>query len=231
MSMVRALIWKDCRVNLLVLIVAAVMVFGPLLMGVAVNLYHQFDPDSQPFLWRDILVRTSLISSACSLLSIVLLGGNAIAGERADRSAEFLAYLPPSRGMILVSKVIVAVGVATGVWLFNLAVIYVLAPMTGPVPAEWVEHLREDCNRVLPVMFQTSVFLFGAAWLGSAIANSPAVATGLGFIPPAVTMGLLMYFMGPEHEALAATYRVLALSMGVTFFLTGGVVYLRRVAP
>ena len=37
-------------------------------------------------------------------LTCALLGGNAIAGERSDRSAEFMAYLPVSRLRRLISK-------------------------------------------------------------------------------------------------------------------------------
>ena len=60
---------------------------------------------------------------------LALLGGNSIAGERVDRSAEFLAYLPVSRGRILASKLLVALAAVPLIWLPNL----VILAITGAV--------------------------------------------------------------------------------------------------
>ena len=43
-----------------------------------------------------------------SQLSIALIGGNAISGERVDRSAEFLYSLPIARRKLLASKLLFA---------------------------------------------------------------------------------------------------------------------------
>ncbi len=62
-------------------------------------------------------------------------GANAIARERADRSAEFLAYLPISRVRILASKAALPLAVVSVVWAAALAahlVAYAIDGGTGP---------------------------------------------------------------------------------------------------
>ena len=53
------------------------------------------------------LLGASQTSLWLATFSIAFLGGFIIAGERRDRSAEFLAFLPPRKPAILLSKAIV----------------------------------------------------------------------------------------------------------------------------
>lgn len=231
MKTMKALLWKDCRVNGLVLIVGALLVLGPFLIAVPINFYSEriYGALSRP--WPEQLTVTGLVSLAFSLLTMVMLGGNAIAGERADRSAEFLACLPPSRRAIITSKAIVALGVGLAAWLVNLGVIYILAPRTGWVPAELATHIQQSRADTLFFLGVLSVYLFGSAWLGSCLVASPAIATGLGFVPPFMTGCLLLYFLGPEHPAIDGWYCGIAVTLGVLFFVAGVAYYLRRVEP
>ena len=227
----KALLWKDCRVNQLVLIVGLLLAVAPFLIAVPVNFYSERLHGALPRPWPEQLVSTALFSLSFSLLTIVMLGGNAVAGERADRSAEFLAYLPPSRRAIITSKAVLAIGVGLVIWIANLAVIYGLAPVTGRLSQEVALNLAAMRNESILFLAVTSVVLFGGAWLASSFVASPAVATGLGFVPPFVTGCLLMYFLGPEHPDIGSWYRIIALTLGVVFFVAGVAYYLRRVEP
>ena len=91
-----ALLWKDYRLNRLVLFIGVLLLVGPILIAVGSNYYSRWRTGSI-CAWPDLLVHTEITSLAFSLLTIGLLGGNAVAGERMDRSTEFLAYLPPTR--------------------------------------------------------------------------------------------------------------------------------------
>ncbi|HUU85679.1 MAG TPA: hypothetical protein VM243_19445 [Phycisphaerae bacterium] len=231
MKAMKALLWKDCRVNGLVLIVGAVLVVGPFLIAVPVNFYSERVFGALPRPWPQQLTTIGLASLSFSLLTMVMLGGNAIAGERADRSAEFLAYLPPSRRAIITSKAVLAIGAGLAVWLVNLGVIYVLAPRTARIPEELAMHLGDVQGDTLVFLAALSVYLFGSAWLGSCLVASPAIATGLGFVPPFITGCLLLYFLGPEHPDIDAWYYTLAVTLGVLFFVAGVAYYVRRVEP
>ena len=60
---------------------------------------------------------SSIYSLIISQLAIALIGGNAIAGERADRSAEFLCSLPITRKRILASKLLISLAIILVIWL------------------------------------------------------------------------------------------------------------------
>ena len=63
-----------------------------------------------------------MYSLALSQLTVALLGGNAIAGEAADCSAEFIAYLPLSRPRLLAGKLSLAFSAAVSIWGPNLLI-------------------------------------------------------------------------------------------------------------
>ena len=69
-------------------------------------------------------IATAVLSTAASILTLTLLGGYAIACERADRSAEFLAYQPIPRSKILASKLVWPIAAAVVIWSVNLCVLF-----------------------------------------------------------------------------------------------------------
>jgi len=226
----KALLLKDCRVNRMVLIVALLLLVTPLLVGTLVNVYGlaRYGTLARP--WPNLIVWTSVVSLALSLLTFGMLGGNAVAGERMDRSAEFLAYLPPSRAQVIASKAILAVGVGVLVWLVHLVLIYCLAPLVGEVTAD-VINVRDQA---IPVFASTSLFLFSVAWLGSTFLDSPAIATGLGFGAPWVVfavLSLFLYAFGFGDLHLGLWYHTLAVTFGIGSFVGGIVYYVRRIEP
>ena len=227
----KALLLKDCRVNQLVLGVGIVLLAGPPLVGVFINLYSdwRFGVLSNP--WPELLLLTSQISLAISLLTVVMLGGNAVAGERADRSAEFLAYLPPSRRAIITSKAVLAIGTGIFIWVINLIVVYGYALRAPGMSQEWIVNMNHSCTLLFPSIAATWVVMFGVAWFCSSMIASPTIATGLGFVPPAIVGSLLLHFYGPNHPEIGLVYRTICLTVGVLGFVGGIGYYLRRVEP
>ena len=115
------LIWKEYRVQRLVLIVGAVLLVLPYAMVLGL---FRFAPVRGSLAdWCMGLLVAAAYSVGISQLTMALLGGNAIAGERADRSAEFVAYLPLTRARILAAKLtVVLLGVAA-IWVPNLLIL------------------------------------------------------------------------------------------------------------
>ena len=167
-------------------------------------------------------------------LAFALLGGNSIAGERIDRSAEFLAYLPVSRGRILTSKLLVALAAVPLVWLPNLvifAVIYAARP-AGPTPP--VEYIL--C--VLGSIAITGLTFFCVAWLFSCMLRSPTFSVCAGLITPVlVVTGIcwvvyLLKLPNPGSPLIVLWwYGGLCLVISAASFLSGTLYYLRRVEP
>ncbi len=226
----RALLWKDYRVNRVVLLLGACLLLGPYLAGVGYIVYDAWPEGPPARTWSQTLLACSSFSLALSMLTVIMLGGNAIAGERADRSAEFLAYLPPSRGQVLGSKVLLALATVAVIGGSNALVADVVCPALGD---EW----RRTADDLPPrgLLTGKGVLLFGAAWLGSSFLSSPAFAVGLGFLVYAVTsmsLQALSTFTGwPAESQLVGWYIAFCLVVGPACFVAGTVYYLRRKEP
>ena len=226
----KALLWKDCRLNLLIVLFGVVVLVGLPLLALALNLHGQLTIGSAPRRWSELLVHATPFGLAIQLLTMAMLGGNAVASERADRSAEFLAYLPPSRWAVIGSKAVFAIGVGLFIWGVSLAIIYVVAPAIGQVTAELIDFR----DRTVPILAATSVLLLGAGWFGSTFLPSHTLATGFGIALPIVLLGSLWsleYFLDLRGFDLGWWYRTLCVPLGIVFFAAGVVYYTRRVEP
>ena len=226
----KTLLWKDWRINQFVLAFGAAMLAGPFLVGVTMNLYAQwrYGMPSRP--WPDLLALLSALSLSLSLLTLAMLGGNAIACERADRSAEFLAYLPPTRRGIVGSKATLAISAGLIIWLVNLVAMYGIVPLTGELSTSGAQFFKDG----LPNIAATGVLAFGAAWLGSSFLASPAIATGLGIFAPVTVvcvLGTVHYFLNPPGFDMARWYNIVCVPLGVGCFVAGTAYYLRRLEP
>ncbi|MBN2561194.1 MAG: ABC transporter permease [Phycisphaerae bacterium] len=230
----RALLWKDCRVNLFVLVFGAAMLLLPFLAGLTHGIYGQWRYGAAPWWQYDVWMVLSLASLGCSLFTMALLGGNAVASERADRSAEFLAYLPPSRRAIIASKVILAVGACLLVWIINLAIIYGLGPLLPDAEGEASRLPGDRFTDAVPYLASTAVILFGVAWFCSSFLASPAIATGIGIFAPVLVAGALQaieYFFHPAFFEFGRWYNTACVVLGILGFAAGTGYYLRRIEP
>ena len=182
--------------------------------------------------WREIIVGAGMYSLMISQLSMALIGGNAISGERVDRSAEFLYSLPIARRRFLASKLVLALAITAAVWLVNVAVVWCLT--AGPLA------FRPDEYKMLLTgvgyIAITGLMFFSAAWFFSSFVGSPAfdVCGGLIF-PLVVWSGIwLMKYLLKWHineEMLGNVYFVVCLVLAPMCFGVGTWYYLRRVEP
>jgi ABC-type transport system involved in multi-copper enzyme maturation permease subunit len=213
----KALLWKDFWCNRMIILFALVVVAIPYLIGFAGGFFDDI-------WWTvDFFRGSALVSMLLSMIVIPMLAGNAIAGERLSRSAEFLVSLPPSRSLIIASKIILALGVSLAIWLTNFLLIYTLGLILG-----------ETTEGMTPIV-ATFVLMFGAAWLSSSFSPSPAVATAFGIIAPILIGSIIYgaYTLLPVKLTwtFVESYNLLSYSGGVLGFVAGTVYFLRRFEP
>ncbi len=222
LTMFRALLAKDLRVNATVLLVS----LGAWLAPYAVLTSHRMIYDLPAGLaregWSSTLQAAAALSLAASVVAGLLLGANAFAAERSDRSAEFLALLPVSRRQIVASKLLVALAPLAIIWGTGLPLIYGLDRLT---PVE-----------VGPVIFACLLLVFGVSWLGSSFLGSPMNALGLTL---GVVMVLLLIIGQADYvyrDAIGTRQFTIAIfglfaALGVAGFVAGTWIALRRIEP
>ena len=126
------------------------------------------------------LMNASVPSFILALMSIAFLAGFIIAGERRDRSAEFLAYLPPKRSTILASKAILCF-----LWIAIVAIVYFLVT---EVIVPWISSgevaIQDGGREQLLFAAGYTASIFGVSWLCSSFLESPVIAVIAGFVSP-----------------------------------------------
>ena len=228
----KALLWKDCRVNQFVLIAGTVILLLPYLVCLIFITFTQwYWPVDQMRHWNyETVTVCGSISLMLSMVTIAMLGGNAMAAERADRSAEFLFYLPPSRRSLIASKIILAVGASLLIWIVNGVTLLVIAPRLPGAPSLGDGALRAAAGDRMLHLAVTAVLILGVAWLLSAFASAK-IAAICGFIAPDVIVGALLGVHYLHPFPYLKWYTTLALTGGILSFIAGTLVYLRRYEP
>jgi ABC-type transport system involved in multi-copper enzyme maturation permease subunit len=221
------LVWKDFRVNRLVFIVAAFLFVLPFVIPVVVAWYLTGIPiPTTPGALERNLIGSCIWSLGLLQLMMAFIGGNAIAGERLDRSAEFLAYLPVSRGRLLASKLLVVLGLVALIWLPNLAILSTVLRLLVPRLVSGLELIAT-----------TGLTFFCVAWLFSALLQSPVLSVCLGLLPPIITGIWIAFAIDASPPGSDVTtrafwwYHGICLSLSAVSFAGGTFYYLRRVEP
>ena len=224
------LIWREYRLNRMILIVGLGLLLLPYAFAVMVLCWARFHPGL-----FQVFGLAALYSVILTQLTSALLGGNAIAGERNDRSAQFVAYLPLSRARRLKAKlsvILAATGVLWGVNLLILLIVFGTAPES--------ELRRLDVFSSVPSLLGysaiTGLVIFGVAWLVSSLQSSPTFAVCGGLITPLV---ILMCLRGaawttgpPTFDRFAAIgYFATCSLVAVVCFSIGTWHFLRRIEP
>lgn len=224
----KALLWKDFRLNTVVLVVAAGLLLGPYFATILSEIHETWPAWPDQIGWARQLYQASFWSLQFSGLTLALLGGNSIACERLDRSAEFLAALPPSRALILASKLSVVLLTLLVIWGVDLLFGDVIAPLLSSkvlniwdLPSRWY--------------LLSGALVFGAAWLGSSFMESPTFATTMGIAIPLLLAALLavvrLFTDWPDQKDFAYYFNLISCLLGIVCFAAGSWYYLQRVEP
>ncbi len=156
------------------------------------------------------------------------MGGHAIACERGDRSANFLASLPFTKGQIITSKLVVA-GLATAVlWGWVLSSLYIVAPSPGS------DLVDSQGTMMAPGGACVCVLTFGIGWLASASMEKTILPIIMALASPvAVSVMLLLVgvALGIPKIRVSGWSSTVCLVIGAVAFLTGTWTYCRRVEP
>ena len=221
------LIWREYRTNALLLVIGVGLLLMPYLFTL---IYYAIWPGEA----RVVALQTALANAAAasyglSQLAIAFLGGNAIAGERADRSAEFLSYLPISRTDRLLSKLLfAAIGIAL-IWGINLGI---FRGLEGKFP--W--QVPSD-RGLLDAKYTaiTGLVMFGVAWCISSLQSSPTFAIAGGIVTPIAVMVMILTGIdrATEHsgQVLFDWYSGICITLGLAGLVVGTWYFLKRVEP
>ena len=187
MPLIRALMWKDLRINRLPLLIGAALLVAPyIIVGVAVTHMPLWQEATRASAWAVLLATGCHFSVMCSQPTLALLSGHVIAVERGDRSAEFLGYLPPSRGQVLLSKAIVLLGAAAIVWSLNLGTRFIAEYLAGDTdPASMLTGGMTSLARLAAI----GLLAAGAGWCASSMLENSGPAVAFAMVAPIVTFG------------------------------------------
>ena len=177
----RWLLWKDYRQNRLILIFGLFFFLVPYLLVLYAACYAAAHGSNFP--WPEALVAASLWSLVLSQLTIGFVAGNAIAGERVDRSADFLASLPVSRRRSLVSKVLLLITVVTAIWATNGVTFWILGGIDIAVRMAFGPSAGAVLYRLVAIAV-SGVAISGVAWSLSSVMASPTVPVCGGLMTP-----------------------------------------------
>lgn len=231
----KTLLWREYGFNRHILIAGVVILLIPYVYTLIFLLW----PHHRSMTIHDVgqgFAIAAVCSYSISQLTVALLAGYAIAGERADRSAEFLAYLPISRGNRLASKLILTALVTLLIWVINLAVLWGIK-----YPLSWTtDDISQDFFDPTYTLL-TGLMLFGVSWFLSSIQSSPSIAVIGGVVTPIlVLMGLLTSVEIYETQTrrniddasiMATWYMGISLTLAILGFTVGTWYFLKRVEP
>jgi hypothetical protein len=230
--MLRALLWKDFRLNRLPLLIGIALLVVPyFLVSAAVMNMPLWEEATKASAWAVLLTTGCHFSVMCSQASLAMLTGHVIAAERGDRSAEFLAYLPPTRGQILVSKGILVAGTSAIVWGTNLGLQSIANLLAGDTDPNTLTANMAALSELGAI----GIVACGAGWCASAMLDNSGPAVGLALVAPMALFGFLelgRYLVSwPNELSFSHTYFAACWPTGIGLFLAGTVYYLQRVEP
>lgn len=228
--MLRALFWKDVRVNRLPLLVGVALLLGPYFLAAGVGTFSPpVGSAGASAAWGGILALGSIYSLGCSQLTLAVLAGNVIAVERADRSAEFLGYLPPSKAQILLSKSALLIGTGIVITAVNLTTALVAHSLIGNATGASLGTSFLELSQISLV----GIGAAGVGWAASAKLETTGAPVLFAIATPVIVPGAfyLAYFAfgWPIYELSGTTILLTCGLVGAVFFVVGWVYFLCRV--
>lgn len=185
-----------------------------------------------------VLQAGSTVGNGVAVLFAALLAGSVFTLERADRSAEFLACLPPTRRDNLISKLVVVF--ATTMVMF---LIHTLANVAVATMLPYVRSTTQliPANGQVSVMGMLSILAFTSSIIGGSLAvsawmKSNGVLILCGLLTPILVLSFVSacnYFLGIKAEGTALQIRMTtaAAVFGCVLTYCGCYWYLTRNEP
>ena len=214
------LLWREYRRNRWILGLGAVGFFLPCLIAV---LFHAEHTES--------FIGVFMLSTVSSYMTVALLAGNALAGERADRSAEFVAYLPWRHISTFASKLVLPALTAT---ISSITYFW-----CGNQLPEIATQLQMVDLRIFVIFI---LVIYGVGWLASSLSSSAVYASCIGFIAPYLVFLCQYGFYSirgvsleignrGDHETFMLAYAMFGVPVAIVCFSIGTWNYFRRSEP
>lgn len=228
----KTLLWREWRWNRLILIAGLVFFLIPYLTSTVAVLWPR-KLSLRSFEIANLYILAAILSLAGSQLTLVCLGGHAIAGERLDRTAEFLASMPVSTWDRILAKWALSALFAFAVFTLNWFVVWILLDF---LPSS----LCEETNYVLTFTFIVAggFLMFGAAWCVSSFQSRPTFAVCMGVMALfPVLLGLLvmdsLFEVGQEaaNKLFEVGFPFTCLLWGATGLWLGAWHFANRIEP
>ncbi len=237
------LIWKEYRLNRPILILGAIIMLLPYLqiLFLYIRTYWQVDAgemSAQTGVFASLnqmeILGTIMASTVTAYFTLAILGGHAIAGERADRSAEFFTYLPVPRWKVVISKLTIPLLTAIVIFGINLLAYMFIS--------RYSNSLRPDDIRMFPQLAFTALAAwtaFSVGWFLSSVLESPTFAIFGALMLPwgavMVSVGIAFLLrrtnMPVSDSVFFITSVTIGIIMGTVSFIAGTSYFLRRVEP
>jgi ABC-type transport system involved in multi-copper enzyme maturation permease subunit len=219
MNEMKMLLWKDYRLSRICLIAGAMLLAAPyIIMFINAILRQIFLVNIS----SDYFSEAWMFSAMISQFTMALLAGNIIAGERADRSAEFLAFQGASRTMLVASKLITCILVFAIICTINIIISLWIIP-------------SDNFGKASDLLIQSiivGIYFFGSCWFFSSFPLSPVAATVFGTIVPylvlctPVVIAYLFGLVDDKKNYSTLVFSVL-IGVGITLLIAGTWRYLR----
>lgn len=230
------LLWKEYRLNRLIVFVTLFLMIFPHLIMIYISWWNWFRGVATGLQrWQEYLAISAIYGLVLSQAGLALIGGNVIAGERADRSAEFQAYLPLTRRKILAAKLLVALAIACMIWLTNPP-LFCLFAFTLGFPPGWGPGELRILGEIFFNVAITGLTFFCVAWLFSSILRSATFSVSAGLLTPLLAVSGIAFiaYLLDIQEAPQFTelyYRSFCLVVSPLCFAVGTWLFLRRREP
>jgi len=229
------LLWREYRRNRVIVFAAIVLGLLPYASLFLTNLYRQI-VDGLPArsLSSHMMMGLAGYSISLAQIAVVFLGGNAMAGERTDRAAEYMAHLPIPRGRRLIGKLFLAALVAAVTWGSNLVV---MALNFADVSSRGGVILDRDFFVPIGLIAVSTLAAFSVAWFVSSFQSSATFAICSGLVAPLIVIFMIQMISWQLLEAnlsIAATATYYGTSCGIVAavgFACGTWHFLQRVEP
>lgn len=221
-------LWREYRLNRWILVLGVVALVLPYIAALII-FGDMSEMDGAPPSVSEIFGGGILASFVATQVVLAILGGNAIAGERADRSAEFMGYLPVPRTLRLRAKLTLASLLLTVSWGVSALAIGIVALLDPEI----VQHPEFSGVVVGGICIAaTSLATYALCWLISSMTTNPAIAVMGGLVT--VGIGLILLSVSATESnvtSLLIGYTIFCLTLAGVCFWTGTRHYLKRVEP